>query len=413
MIILKLSNITHYDILCRIMVGLEITKSRETFRFARHAMAGIGWVVLICASRTVAADFVGNVLYPLTPQINMPNQSTGIAQMAVAGQVVGYEKGPGLYQHALIWTSAPSSPVDLQPTDLSGFSASQANGAYGSQQVGQGVFSSANYNHALLWTGTAGSAVDLNPTNLPGFITSYANATDGSQQVGEGYGGGTALQALLWTSTANSAVDLNPTGFEGSEAAGVGGGQQVGWGIGTDHALLWTGTANSAVDLNPTGFNISLAVATNGSQQVGNGSGPTTGYQTHALMWSGSASSAVDLNPTNTLGITSSFAEGTNGYNQVGYGNMGSGPSGAYFALLWSGTAASAVDLQLLLPATDTWTASNASSIDANGDVYGWAYGTVNGVTGEFAVEWSPVPEPSSLSLIAISFAGLLHRRRP
>jgi hypothetical protein len=67
-------------------------------------------------------------------------------------------------------------------------------------------------------------------------------------------------------------------------------------------------------------------------------------------------------------------------------------------ALLWSGTAASAVDLQLDLPSADTWTSSTAYTIDAAGNVFGVATGTYNGVTGEFAAEWSPVDQASAIT---------------
>ena len=60
-------------------------------------------------------------------------------------------------------------------------------------------------------------------------------------------------------------------------------------------------------------------------------------------------------------------------------------------AFMWSGTADSAVDLSPLLPfsAVD----SHAYSIDAHGNVFGVA-SDLNGTV--HAVEWSPVPEPST-----------------
>jgi hypothetical protein len=62
-------------------------------------------------------------------------------------------------------------------------------------------------------------------------------------------------------------VDLRPSGFTSSEALGVSGGQQVGYGygeitVGYDHALLWTGSADSVVDLHtflPPEFTTSFA----------------------------------------------------------------------------------------------------------------------------------------------------------
>ena len=170
------------------------------------------------------------------------------------------------------------------------------------------------------------------------------------------------------------------------------------------------GTAASAVDLNPTdlgGITDSEAWSTNGNQEAGWGLGPGTGNIKHAVLWTGSAASAVDLNPTN-LGISFSFALFTNGIMQTGYG-IGAGTGGGGDAIVWSGTSASAVDLELFLPATDTWSGSEGFSVDSAGDVYGNA-ADVNGKG--FAVEWSPVPEPASGSIMLIGSTGILMRRR-
>jgi PEP-CTERM motif len=124
----------------------------------------------------------------------------------------------------------------------------------------------------------------------------------------------------------------------------------------SEHALLWT--TSGAVDLNPTnlsGISNSVAISTSDTQQVGLGTG-------HALLWTGTAASAVDLNPN---GFTASEAFGTNGTQQVGCGFVG-----------------------------------------------GSGNGTFDGATGDFAVEWSLVPEPATGWLLLIGGAGLLIRRR-
>ncbi|MGD1278491.1 MAG: PEP-CTERM sorting domain-containing protein [Tepidisphaeraceae bacterium] len=360
----------------------------------------------IAAPSARAASYTGTVLYPLTlPSGFASVTASGNPQTAAAGQVVGYgnDTATGGYDHAVLWSGPAGSAVDLNPA---GFTASFADGTNGAQQVGWGN------GHALLWAGTAGSAVDLNPT---GFMESEAYGTDGTHQVGYAWGTATSIQyhALLWTGNAASAVDLNPTGFPDSKAYGTDGTQQVGWG--DDHALLWTGTAASAVDLNPTNLTgtwSSAAYGISGTQQVGYGSGSATGVNAHALLWSGTPGSAVDLNPTNLTGFTDSEANGTNGTQQVGYG-YGSGTDSNNHALLWSGTPDSAVDLQLLLPATPggAWYDSCAYTIDPAGNVYGTADGTFNDVTGTFAVEWSPVPEPASLGLLGLAGGMLLMRR--
>jgi probable HAF family extracellular repeat protein len=236
------------------------------------------------------------------------------------------------YDHAVLWTGSAASAVDLNPA---GFDESWAYGVGGGQQVGYGTASIyinkktgyVEQTHALLWTGSAASAVDLHPA---GFTGSWAYGVAGGQQVG--YGGANyyiskkvgyvaRVHALLWTGSAASVVDLHPAGFVNSWALGVGGGQQVGYGVGSDgtpHALLWTGNAASAVDLHPAGFAASRAKAVSNGQQVGNGVCPD-GTQ-HALVWKGTAAGVVDLHTFLPTGFTSSVATGIDAAgNIVGY----------------------------------------------------------------------------------------------
>lgn len=375
------------------------------------------------APRAEGQVYAGSIQYPLTAPSGAPDISfSGTGDAVSAGQIVGTgSPTDGSFFHALLWTAAGF--VDLNPTNLSGINKSFTSGTNGTQQVGDGIFDN-GINHALIWTGTAASAVDLNPTNLTGYNDSGANAINGTQQVGFGAGSATGgnHHAMLWAGTAASAVDLNPTDLGGitvSAANGTDGALQVGNanGSGTggnNHAMLWAGIAASAVDLNPTNLAISVsnAFGVNGAEQVGTGQGSGTGGAFHALLWTGTAASAVDLNPTDLSGITVSSAIGTNGTQQVGIGS-GSGTGGNEHAMLWTGTAGSAIDLQTLLPPAGTWLNSYASFIDSCGNVYGIAGGTFNDVSGDFAVEWSPVPEPAASSMLLIGGAGILmHRRR-
>jgi hypothetical protein len=347
--------------------------------------------------------------YPL-PQ----SQLSDFPFAASGGQIVGSAVvvnplGGNSYAH--LWTPPGGQLVDLTPIN----SNAVANGTDGTHQVG---YSGINGTHATLWSGTQSSAVDLHPTNLAGFESSIAYGVRGGQEVGIGYlnGPGVVSHALLWNGSAGSAVDLNPASFQNSRAIGTDGIHQVGGGfnsgVGNEHALLWSGTENSAVDLNPTnlvGFDGSLAYAIGGGQQVGIGQGSSTGGLgvSHALLWSGTANSAVDLHPT---GFDNSTAFGTNGVNQVGYGsvmgNIGGTTTELRHALLWSGSATSVLDLNSLLPFASDY--SVAYSIDAQGNVFGIA---ANGA-GNFAIEWSPVPEPATMALFAAGALGLLSFRR-
>jgi hypothetical protein len=215
---------------------------------------------------------------------------------------------------------------------------------------------------------------------------------------------------MLWSSAANTAVDLNPIGNYQSEALAVKANYQVGFD--DQGAVLWSGTAASAVSLAPTnltGYSSSAAygLSADGKQVVGTAGGNATNGYNHATLWYATANSAVDLNPA---GINYSFAEDSNGSQQVGYGFSNTAGN----AFVWTGTAASVVDLENYLPTGATWTGSQAYSIDASGNIFGFGFGTVGNSSGRYAIEWSPisVPEPASLSIMAILGPALLRRSR-
>jgi hypothetical protein len=159
---------------------------------------------------------------------------------------------------------------------------------------------------------------------------------------------------------------------------------------GEEHALRWSGTASSLEDLNPSEFTFSFAFGIHGTQVVGAGG---NGNGIHALLWDGT--DVVDLNPS---GYYTSCARSTNGAQQVGSANN--------HAMVWSGTADSAIDLNQFLAfgVTDAY----ANAIDAQGNIVGC-------VTDELghlhAILWVPVPEPSTIDLLAIAAFGVLMRR--
>ena len=290
------------------------------------------------------------------------------------GQQVGYGiplTSRDRAHHALLWRGSADSVVDLHP---SGFVSSEAHGISGGEQVGFGGLGPLEHGgdydigpfHALLWRGGAGSVVDLHPS---GFSSSQAFGTNGHEQVGRGLTVGGdfpagVFHALLWRGGAGSVVDLHPSGYaSSSQAFGISDDQQVGSGWiavpgHETHALMWHGSATSMVDINPIGFASSEAVGISGRQQVGYGQrdgnciGPPP---TYALLWLGSARSAVDLK--------SFRAAATSGGEQVG-------DDGSH-AILWSDNGKSVVDLHAFLPSG--FGRSFATGIDVNGDVVGYA----------------------------------------
>lgn len=221
--------------------------------------------------------------------------------------------------------------------------------------MGAGAYADAtSATHALLWTGSAASAINLNPAT---FDYSQAKATDGVQQVGYvGRWSESMRRAALWGGSAQTFVDLTPQGFLDAEAFGVSQGQQVGYGnfFGRSHALLWSGTATSFVDLNPGSPDQwgSIAYATNGARQVGTAGGSLTNFARHAATWSGTANSYQDLH------------------------------------LL----------LQEAFRGQGEW--SEALAVDEHGNIAGYAWDIQRGAYS--AILWRPVPEPSSLTSLAL-----------
>lgn len=329
--------------------------------------------------------------------------SYSYASGAAGTQQVGYGSGSATagQTHALLWNSSPDNFVDLNPAE---FDSSRVLGIGGTQQVGYGYgLATGNAKHALLWNGTADSFIDLNPS---GASESYATATNGVQQVG--YNPSPAgNRALLWSGTAASYVSLHPSGYLSSRAYGISGSQQVGYiastawggpfGWAGAHAFLWNGTADNRVDLHPSaGFVWSEATGISGAQQVGWGYMNNTLTICHALLWNGTADNFVDLNPGE---YSSSRALATNGTQQVGWGGS--------HALLWNGSASSYIDLSQFLPVG--FGSSCACGIDEYGNIAGYAKDT----SGNYhALLWQPIPEPATLFLLALGVVMLRKRKK-
>ena len=311
-------------------------------------------------------------------------------------------------QHALLWNGTADSFVDLHPA---GFSTSMAYATSGATQVGLASKSAPNgsiLTHAMLWNGSAASAIDLNSAGLQ---YSKALGVSGAIQVGSGSSSATGSpeHALMWSGSPSSVVDLNPSPFDESLAAAVFGTTVVGWYEpqgGAMHAMLWHGTSSITVDLHPKGSLFLSSIAYGVSDTLEVGSGETTSLRDHALLWSGTAASVVDLNPP---GYQSSVAKAISGSIEVGYGSDGTIlPNGRVMAhaLAWSGTASSFVDLHTFLP--PGFTLSFASGVSENGSIIGYAYGP----SAVVAVIWTPIPEPSAISLVLLTAPVLFGRRR-
>ncbi len=301
---------------------------------------------------------------------------------------------------AMYWQGSSLSAVDLHPA---GFEWSSSSGAAGGRQIGYAWLPNGS-SRALLWNGSANDYVNLTPESS----SAIGMGMDEHTQVGHASIGG-ITRAVRWQGSAESLVDLHPDGFNWSSARAVSGSSIVGNArpVGKDinHAMLWVGSV--ATDLHPHGFVFSSANATDAGTQVGYAGHSLIQFDRHAILWTGSASTAVDLHP---VGYTYSAAHGTLNGIQVGYANVGNRSS----AFLWNGTAASALNLHgftagLTLNGIPlNIQQSVANGIDSAGNITGVVHS--NGIP--YAVQWQPVPEPSTLLVVSVAALFWKCRRR-
>ena len=162
----------------------------------RIALTAFIAVLMICGVRLCGAqNYSGIDLYALESLPNFPQGSGGgtysyLTGSARAGQVAGsisfsinFVSGD-----VLLWNAPHGAVTDLTPASPSEFVATGASATNGLNQVGFGNLDNLGLNgHALLWTGADASFVDLHPTNLAGYTSSFAYgiSPSGSQQVGE------------------------------------------------------------------------------------------------------------------------------------------------------------------------------------------------------------------------------------
>jgi hypothetical protein len=334
-----------------------------------------------CLSAGVMAADESYSVIDLSPKKYQISEATAVDGSQIAGW--GQKKINGIDQ-PLFWTGNPPHVVNLNNSSA-GFVWSRVEGVSNNCQAGwgRGIVTD-DSQHAVIWNSTKDSEVDLNPAN---FMSSQAYGLGGNQEVGYGRSmDGGPNHALLWTGTAQSMVDLNPPGATGSYANATDGVHQVGFAHRSNnnyHATLWNSTAASAIDLNPPGYYFSEAAGVCANQQVGFGYPVNSGP--HALLWYSTAASVVVLNPP---GYSFCIAEATNGVQQVGWGFDTSGQT---HALLWNGSAKSVVDLNKFLP--DGFSAPHALAIDAHGNIVGYARGDDG---NKHAIEWLPLQSASS-----------------
>jgi probable HAF family extracellular repeat protein len=414
----------------------------------RVLIAILAFLVPICAS---AAYAIGPYTVTDLGVLSDGSLSSRASDINSRGQVVGVS-GTSTSSHAFLWSPAianGTSGVMISLGDLAGGAGSSD--AVSVNSVGQVVGSTSLPHisgirdpiHAFLWTpdvanGTSGAMHDLGvlPSNPSG--DSYANGINSLGQVagfsdhvrsGSGLAG---FSAFLWTpSTPNgdtgSMIDLglNPVVRDRSSADGINARGQV---TGTlsnatidNSPFLWTpgapnGDTGVMIDLGllPGGFNEGLGSDINDAGQVVGWD--NAGFVTsHAFLWT-----PTSLNQTTGAlsPIDLYFAHGINSQGDV----VGLGITG--YAALWvpsspNGTSGTAHNLNDLRdPSSGAgWTLIEAFAINDFGQIVGNGMFDSDGPGGvsptNHAFLLTPLPEPTTAAMFAISVIGCAFCHRP
>lgn len=311
----------------------------------------------------------------------------GMANAVSTGIAAG-----SLNNHATLWNK--SRALDVHPAGFTFSAISAREGALGVGHAGTGSLSQV----PIVWTDTQASVLPI-PFD---FVYGRATATDGVQIVG--YAAETdpeqtvgSSHALVWDLPSGTVIDLGTD----ATAAGVGGGEQVGWQDGSrgPTAALWRGSRNSIVDLHVQGQDSSVASDTDGTIQVGyvgldirvrNEARPRDIRFYSAGFWSGTPDSFTYLPSP----YRHSFAIAISAGAIVGYGNTTDaiGTPRDSHAVAWIGPDHNFVDLHALLPA-DMRT-SRATDVDASGNIVGYGV-TLSGAVRSYVWTIAPLPHAS------------------
>jgi probable HAF family extracellular repeat protein len=254
--------------------------------------------------------------------------------------------------------------------------------------------------HAFL--DTTGAVTDLGA--LGGLASNAAGMNASGEVVGNSQTTGGGYVAFLYNGTMQS---LGTLGGASSFASGINNtGQIVGGSTtssGVQHAFLDSG--GTMHDLGTLGGTISAAAAINGSAQVAGSSQLGNGL-THAFLYTDGS-----LHDLGSLG-NSSFGFGLNASGSVVGSAYIVNPDGSTSNRAFvSQNGGSVVDLNSLVSAQG-WTLTTATGISDTGVIVG--YGNVNGQPHGFLLTplAQPVPEPTTLALLAIASLGWLSRHQ-
>jgi len=237
---------------------------------------------------------------------------------------------------------------------------------------------------------------------LGGGEYSYSTAegiNDSGQVVGHAWSGSEVIHAFLWENGVMQDLGTLYGGY--STAEGINDSGQV---VGESDfptgctAFLWENGTMQDLGTLPDGFG-SGARSVNDSGQVV-GCAMTAAWDWHAFLWENSV-----MQDLGTLGGTSSDAYGINGSGQV-VGKAKTANEDGH-ACLWENGAM--YDLNELILSDSGWALRRATCINDVGQVVGTG---LNPQGYEHAFLLTPIPEPSTPSLVVLGALGLLLRRR-
>ena len=333
------------------------------------------------------------------------------------GQVVGYTSidyyAP---MRAFLWTA--SGGMQNLATPPGAFS-TYATGINNSGQIAGYVYdTNGSTSSAYLWT-TSGGMQDLGTLFYQiSCVTTGIN--NSGEVVGWSQGSGPPTNGFTWTATDGMQFlglgTLSGTFYphainnSGHVAGGMYNDNGFLWAPGLPGSLYDSGLFDlGALPLDPDGGNASVAFGVNDSDQVVGDSHTTGPFNAswHAFLWTVSGG-MQDLGTLGGLGGGVSRANGINNNGQVvGWSSNNSSGNSAFLYTATGGMQ----DLNDLIDPNSGLFLENAEAINDLGQIVGIGGAGGWGGNSHFFL-LTPVPEPATLSLLALGALALIRRRR-
>jgi probable HAF family extracellular repeat protein len=365
----------------------------------------IAGLLSLCCALSFTAAAQAAVVYTVTDLGTLGGPYSYGLGINASGQVTGYSYTAGYAAAgAFLWTPTSPNGASGMMHDLGtlGGIDSIGTGINDSGQVtGFANTSGDAANHAFLWTPTTpnGDSGTMHDLETLGGTDSYAQGINAAGQVA-GYSqttGDAATHAFLYDPGAPGLHDLGTLGGTSSYGLRINAsGQVTGYSYTTGdsdyHAFLYDPGAPGLHDLGTLGGTNSVGSGINASGQVTGNSQTTGDAATHAFLYDPGAPGLLDLG---TLGGGDSYGNGINASGQVVgqrvYGNI------LIHAFLYTSDSGM-VDLNSLIDPLSGWELDTAIAINDAGQITGI------GIHGNeyHAFLLTPVPEPSTLALLAL-----------